>query len=251
MRLLLKLESTKNCIYDHKYFHKLQGFVYNLLKETDYKVLHDKKDYKFFCFSNIFPIGDIKEGDNRNLLISSPDKVLIKFLEEKLNEQINKQKTINIGEMQFNLKEISKINVKLKKSCRIISATPIVIRIPEKNYDEYQIPNEFRKKRYVYWRPEFCFEAFLKQLEENLFKKYNYFYKSEINPFPVFEQLKFKKQVCNHVIIEGKEYKIIGSIWEFNFNFLNPKQKKILEFGIECGLGERNSLGFGFINVIK
>jgi len=34
MRLLFKLRSVKNCEYDLKYFHKLQGFIYNLLKET-------------------------------------------------------------------------------------------------------------------------------------------------------------------------------------------------------------------------
>lgn len=83
MKMLLRLEAIKNCEYDLKYFHKLQGFVYSLLKETEYGTLHDKKGYKFFCFSNIFPIGDIKSGDIRNLLISSPDNLFIKFLEGK------------------------------------------------------------------------------------------------------------------------------------------------------------------------
>ncbi|MEM5870703.1 MAG: CRISPR-associated protein Cas6, partial [Candidatus Aenigmatarchaeota archaeon] len=69
MRILLRLEALKNCIYDMKYFHKLQGFIYRLLKETEYRVLHDKKGYKFFCFSNIFPIGDMKVGDKRKLII--------------------------------------------------------------------------------------------------------------------------------------------------------------------------------------
>ena len=62
---------------------------------------------------------------------------------------------------------------------------------------------------------------------------------------------KFKKQVVNHVIINGKEQIIVGSIWEFWFSYLNKEQKKILKFGIDCGFGERNSLGFGFMNVVK
>ncbi|MEM7827614.1 MAG: CRISPR-associated endoribonuclease Cas6, partial [Candidatus Aenigmatarchaeota archaeon] len=178
MRILLRLEAIKDCEYDLKYFHKLQGFIYNLLKETKYDILHDKKGYKFFCFSNIFPIGDTKAGDMRNLLISTPDNLFIKFLEDKLKKLANDNKLINIGEMSFKIEEISLLKTRLGRDCRIISATPIIIRIPERNYEKYGI--EEKKKRYVYWRPEYAFEAFVKQLEENLFKKYNEFYKTDV-----------------------------------------------------------------------
>ena len=249
MRVLLKLEARKNCEYDLKYFHKLQGFVYSLLKESEYSVLHDKVGYKFFCFSNIFPIGEMKIGDKRNLLISSPDRLFIKTLESRLKGLIDENKAINIGEMSFKIIDILLLKTRLRKNCRIISATPIIIRIPEKNYEKYGIKE--KKKRYVYWRPEYAFEAFVKQLEENLFKKYNEFYKTNVEEFPIFEQFKFKKPVVSHVIIGGIEYKMIGSIWEFMFSYLSKQQKKILEFGIDCGFGERNSLGFGFMNVMK
>ncbi|MGC8812420.1 MAG: CRISPR-associated endoribonuclease Cas6, partial [Candidatus Aenigmatarchaeota archaeon] len=75
MRLLVELEASKSFEYDLKYFHKLQGFVYKLLRETPYKSLHDKGGYKFFCFSNIFPIPidyKIKKGEEKRVLISSP-----------------------------------------------------------------------------------------------------------------------------------------------------------------------------------
>lgn len=251
MRFLIQLRSLKDCSYDLKYFHKLQGFVYSLLKGTEYSILHDRGGYKFFCFSNIFPIGDMKAGDGRNLLISSPDRLFIKLLKDKLSEFIDANKPLNIGEMQFELETISAVRTRLGRNCRLISATPIVIRIPEKNYEKYGIEEKYRKKRYVYWRKKYAFNAFIKQLNENLFKKYNEFYKQEIEEFHLFEQFIFKKEVCNHVIIGGEEYKMIGSIWEFIFSYLNKEQRKILSFGIDCGFGERNSLGFGFMNVIK
>mgnify|MGYP001774145218 CR=1 FL=1 len=251
MRILLNLEATKDCDYDLKYFHKLQGFIYNLLRGSEYSGLHDKKGYKFFCFSNIFPIGDIKSGEKRNLLISSPDRFFIKFLEERLKELKEAEGTINIGEMSFKIKEISTISLKLKKGCILVSSTPIVIRIPEKNYEKYGIPKKFRKKRYVYWRPQYSFEAFVKQLEENLIKKYNEFYKTNLEIERIFEIFKFVKSVVNHVVIHGVERMLVGSIWEFCFTYLTKEQKKILEFGIDCGFGERNSLGFGFINTIN
>jgi len=61
----------------------------------------------------------------------------------------------------------------------------------------------------------------------------------------------YKKSTCNHIIINGKEQKLIGSIWEFMFSRVDNERKKLLEFGLECGFGERNSLGFGFMNVVR
>jgi CRISPR-associated endoribonuclease Cas6 len=252
MRILLKLKAAKSFGYDLKYFHKLQGFIYSLLKETEYSILHDKRGYKFFCFSNIFPFNEIvKEREIKNLLISSPDKLFVRFLENKLTEFIDRKIPVNIGEMQFELEGISLIKTKLRKNCKLLAATPIIIKIPEKNYERYGIPKEFRKKRYVYWRPQYSFEAFVKQLEENLIKKYNEFYKVKFEIDRIFEMFKFVKSTVNHTIINGKEQMLVGSIWEFGFSYLSPEQKKILEFGIDCGFGERNSLGFGFVNVVR
>jgi CRISPR-associated endoribonuclease Cas6 len=40
---------------------------------------------------------------------------------------------------------------------------------------------------------------------------------------------------------------IIGTLWEFVFN---PNlDKKLINFILDVGLGERNSLGFGFVNL--
>lgn len=251
MRLLIELIATKSFSYDLKYYHKLQGFIYSLLKETPYSILHDLKTYKFFCFSNIFPLSEnnlIKAGEKKFLIISSPDKFFIKTLEKKLNEI---DKCIHIGEMEFEIHKIKKLEIKIKNNLRLISATPIIIRIPEKNYEKYNIPHKYRKKRYVYWRSIFTPEPFIKQLEENLIKKYKLFYKKDFEIDRIFEFLEFKRPVVSHVIISGKEQIFVGSIWEFWFSYLTKEQKEILKFGIDCGFGERNSLGFGFINVIR
>lgn len=245
MRLLIKFESDMDQIYQNNYFHKFSGFIYNLLKKTPFKELHDQKSYKFFCFSNLFPIGDIKKGDIRNFIISSPSKIFIKILSEKLNELDE----VHIGDYSFTIKELSIFQIKLKKNCKLISATPIIIRIPKARYNEYEIPKELRKRNYVYWRPEIDFRAFVKQLEANLFKKYNLFYKTKIKEFPIFERFRFIKPSANILTIRGTDHVVIGSLWEFSFSHLTKEQKEILEFGIDCGFGERNTYGFGFINI--
>jgi CRISPR-associated endoribonuclease Cas6 len=56
MRLLLELEASADYAYLQQYYHKAQGFIYNLIRESPYSHLHRQKGSKFFCFSNIFPI---------------------------------------------------------------------------------------------------------------------------------------------------------------------------------------------------
>jgi CRISPR-associated endoribonuclease Cas6 len=250
MRLLLKLRAAKNQAYDLKYHHKLQGFIYSLLDGTPYIKLHDRKGYKFFCFSNIFPPNDAKAGAARSLLISSPDVGLINALEKSLKELQEEGEPANVGEMSFKIDSISRLNPNIVRSCTLITGTPIVIRIPKENYEKYGIkpPKDYD---YVYWRKNYSFEAFIKQLEDNLFKKYREFYGTPLEEFPIFEQFVFKKQVCNHVLLGGKEVRVFGSIWEFSFSYLDGKKREVLQFGLDAGFGEENSLGFGFMNVVR
>ena len=216
--------------------------MYSLLKDGPFSMLHDKKGYKFFCYSNIFPIGNNKEGSKKNLIISSPNDKLIDSIIEKL-EGINQA---NIAEMSFSIASIRK--VKTYATHRLVAATPIILRIPSYNYPAYGINSDYG---YVYWRAEHSFDAFLSQLNGNLIKKYNEFNNTKTDELPLFEQFLYKKPVVSHVIVEGKEQKIIGSLWEFGFSHLSSEQRRIIEFGMDVGFGERNSLGFGFINAIS
>jgi len=250
VRLLIKLAAASSFSYDNSYYHKMQGFIYNIIRDTRYGVLHNKKTYKYFCFSNIFPIGDFHQGDKRNLLISSPDRVFLKIIEEKLLSFSESKTPIKIGEMIFYVEDVTPLEIKIKDNLNLITATPIIVRIPESKYEEYKIPIRFRKKRYAYWRPEHQVYPFIKQLEDNLVKKYKQFYKKDINIDGLLEDLKFIKSVSNKVVIDGIERIFIGSIWKFSFGFLNSKKKKLLKFGLDCGFGERNSLGFGFVNQV-
>lgn len=253
MRLLIKFQVLRDSAYELKYHNKVQGFIYDLLRDTEYAHLHDVSGYKYFSFSNIFPEGGnlkkgFKQGETANLLISSPNSNFIKSIYEKLNNLKESQEKIGIGEYFFRVKELIKLAPKLSRSCTLQTATPIIMRIPKEKFSEYNIDSN---RAYVDWKSGIDFKAFLGQIESNLFKKYNKFYNVQVEPFPLFEQFTFKKPVVNHVILNGKEVKFIGTLWDFTFNYLNDEQLKLLQFGMETGLGELNSLGFGFINLKK
>jgi CRISPR-associated endoribonuclease Cas6 len=250
MRLLVELKGLKNCVYDVMYYHKLQGFIYGLLEDTSYRDLHNGRGYKFFSFSNIFPPRDFKAGDVRHLMISSPDAGLIGVFRDRLEDFCRDKKRVNVGEMSFCVEGVSVLEPRVGRSCVLAAATPIVVRVPKANYAKYGVfpPKDYA---YVFWRKQYPFEAFVRQVEDNLFKKYNRFYDVHVEAFPLFEQFVFLKQVCNHVVIGGREVKVFGSLWRFTFNYLYGERQKIIQFGLDAGLGELNSLGFGFTNITK
>jgi len=250
LRLLLKLRAEADQKDVSLDYNKLQGFVYRLLQESGYPGIHEKEGYKYFCFSNIFPFGDMKTGDIRNFIIASPNRTLIEEIARHLATV--KDNPIHIGDCTFSLYGSSSFNLTIPPApLRIASATPIIIRIPEYNYDLYNLPPDERKPRYVYWRPAISFDAFVKQLSENLVKKYNKYYGTEIEVTNLFEQFFFRKSVHTRLIIDGKSYGVAASMWEFSWNYLSPTQKQVIEFGLDAGFGERNTFGFGFVNIIK
>jgi CRISPR-associated endoribonuclease Cas6 len=93
---------------------------------------------------------------------------------------------------------------------------------------------------------------FIRQLEENLRAKYAEFSGREItteNELPLIQKLTFKKQISTRLYVHETEQIVIGSLWEFSFD--SDLNMELLQFALDCGLGERNSMGFGFMNIKK
>jgi len=82
-------------------------------------------------------------------------------------------------------------------------------------------------------------------------KKHNAFYGASVESLPLFEEFVFQKQVCNHMIVKGREVRVFGSLWRFIFTYLSGERRRIIQFGLDAGFGELNSLGIGFINLVK
>lgn len=158
-----------------------------------YRDLHNKRGYKFFTFSNIFPSVDMHKGDIRHFLVSSPDPGLLGIFKDRLDCLRRVKSRVNVSEMPFNIESVSLLKPRVGRSCVLVPGTPIVIRIPKANYSKYRI-NPPRDYPYVYWRKQYPFDAFSKQLEDNLFKKYNKFYGVSVESFPLFEQFIFQNK---------------------------------------------------------
>lgn len=194
----------------------------------------------------------MRTGDKRYLSISSPDPGLISTFAASLE----KLDTANIGDMSFSINKTKIFRPRIHRNISFTTRTPIICRIPRENYEKYGIQGK-GDYAYVYWRKDLPFNVFLRQIEDNLIKKYKEHRGNGLDEscyLPLFQQFLFKKQVCNHLVISengsgAKEFRVFGSIWEFTFQHLIKEQRELLQFGLDAGLGERNSLGFGFLDV--
>lgn len=247
MRVLITLKARTTAGYDSCY-HKLQGFFYDLLQGTTFADLHGRRGYKFFCYSNIFPPEPMDTGDTRYLLFSSPREKLVNRVYESIREKEREEKPVDIGWMEFTIQKLARLDPTLPRRFTLRTGTPIIVRIPPEKYDDYGI-DPSKPYPYLYWRKRYSLRAFIKQLEANLFKKYDAFHDEALPEFNIFQQLELQKTISDKVSLQGEDVTVIGSLWRFHFHGVDEQTRKLLKFGLATGFGELNSLGFGFMNV--
>jgi len=234
---MLKINPLEDFSSDFVYKHTLQGFIYSAIKESGFFDIHDIPKFKFFCFSDIFPSGDFKEGKIKNLIISSPNKKLISCIFGFIRKRGGSP--LRFNNFQIRVAELKMFDIGLKS--RFISGSPIVLYKDNIN----DIYFSFRRDKDMGF--------FLSRLKENALKKYNAYYDDEFDlEGPIFDRLEFKKEVAVRNFKKGSEFIIIGNVW----NLLEKKEIKkdernFYKFIMDCGLGEKNSMGFGFINPVK
>ena len=80
--------------------------------------------------------------------------------------------------------------------------------------------------------------------------KYKDFYKTDsCNIESAVQLIILLKEVVIHIPIRGYTAKIPASFWRFHFNNLSNEHRDFLNFALDTGIGERNSVGLGFLNV--
>jgi CRISPR-associated endoribonuclease Cas6 len=197
VRIILRLRPLSQFTPNFEYHNKVQGFIYSLLKNTSFEELHNKKGYKFFCFSNLFAAQKNTQINSFNLIISSPLPKFIEQLSYQLQKIIDYQIPIQIGSI-FELKGFMLIeNRNLSFPLEIITGTPILIRIPTERFAEFSV--ESAQYKSIYWRSSHPIHLFVDALESNLKKKYQQFTDSPISTQRILEKFIFKKQVSTNI----------------------------------------------------
>lgn len=253
MRVLIELNSMNDQSIEIMQYHKLQGFIYsNLISQSPFKRIHDLKTYKYYCYSNIFPPSPAKAGERRFLIFSTPDQNLINFVYDRIKELKENKSVINIGNQSYLIDSAKMLKVILYgNKCYVTTSTPITVRLSEKGYSQFCIPIDFQKKKFIYWRSNLSSSILLKLLEDNIKKKYESFYDAKLSSdLFIIDEFELLKEVVVHLPVAESTIKIPSSFWKFSFDTSNKEKQSIFTFILDCGLGERNSYGFGFINML-
>ena len=235
MRVLLEFEPVHYVPFNKVNKHTIQSMLYHHLIGTKYEDYHNKRGFKFFTFSDIFPAKDFYPEKRYSIIVSSPIRGLI----ETWYQVFKGEKYFYLSDKPFKIESVKKVSLPLKNS--FITGSPIVV------YEDSQ------KNRYFSFQRFGDLKFFMERITENAVKKYNAFYDDNFSlNEPIFDILSFKKEVAVNIKIEKDEFSIIGSLWNLlKKTWIEKEDRKFYKFLMDTGLGEKNSLGFGFLNPKK
>ncbi len=235
MRVLLRFESARHVSFSKINKHTIQGMLYSFLKGTRYEELHRKRGFKFFSFSDIFPANDFYPGKKKTLIVSSPNYGLI----NTWYHQFKRSRYLYLSDEAFKIHEVKKFSLPLKNVFE--TGSPVVLY------------KDNTQGTYLSFKRNDDLRFFLTRLKENAVKKYNAFYDDEFEiEEPLFDVMQFRKEVVVNLKKEEDEFAIIGSMWKsMKKLYVDKDNRKFYKFLMDTGLGEKNSLGFGFVNPKK
>jgi len=254
VRVLTRLSARADAAYDNAYHHKLRGRLWEALKDSEYDDLHDENQPKPFTYSNPFPPGEMREGDERSLLVASTDESLLAHIAEDLTHN----RELNVGEMPFHVDEVTPLSPDVGEpgtGGTLETGTGVLVRIPPWRFDEYDIDVDHDEAEF--WRPEHTMEPFRNQIENNLDKKHDLFCPDYL-PGPsetdgdLFDGADLIKTFSIPVTVtQGRRETWVLSKWRFDYTVRDDHHRRHLNLALDTGIGERNSLGFGFVNITE
>jgi len=240
--------------YDNAYHHKLRGRVWQALRGTEYEETHDADEPTGFVYSNPFPPRDMEEGDDRTLLVASPYEELLAHVAADLLDEPE----FNVGEMPFTVDDVVPIDPDVGEpgtSGTIETGTGVLVRIPQERADDYDIDSDGDQA--IYWRPHHSMEPFVTRVENNLDRKHGRFAPDYL-PGPsdvdgdLFDTYELLKTFAVPVTVtQRQELTYVLSKWRFGYTVRSDDHRRNLNLALDTGIGERNSLGFGFLNVVE
>jgi len=254
MRVLARLSARADTAYDNTYHRKLGGRIWRALEDTEFGEVHDENRPKGFVYSNPFPPGNMQEGDERTLLVASPHEGLLANVAENLKHEPE----LNIGDMPFQVTDLDVIAPDVGEpgtSGTISTGTGVLVRIPPWRFEDYGMDVDHDEAEF--WRPEHTMEPFKTQIEANLDKKHGLFCADYLSgPSEVSSELFDGYELIKTFAIPvepttGVTETWVLSKWRFEYTVRDDDHRRYLNLALDVGLGERNSLGFGFCNIVE
>ena len=245
MKIKITIEPLKDkkILLPLHYNYLLQGFIYkNLQRQIAEKVhnegfIYEKRSFRLFTFSRLFGkfenAGDKLIFKNSCVLyIASP---VTKIL-ESFATSLAKKGHIKIGNNNLQVTSIEVLfSRKYESPVYVKTLSPITV------YSTL-LTKEGKKKTYYYTPFE---EEFSKQIRDNLIKKYAVLCGKDGTSNLDFYIIPVKVSKKNEHIIFYKD--TVVKAWSGIYKIGGANE--LLEIAFDCGIGAKNSQGFGMIEV--
>ena len=208
--------------------------IYSTLIEAGFTDIHKGNNFRFFTYSDVFPTSLLKADTVYNLIISSPRDDLVNGMLDVLLKNMR----FYLSDFQFQVIQAKAFNLRLGKE--FITGSPVVLYLDNRHNEFYSI------------RDKDPISFFLRRIKENAIKKFSCFYHEDMQMnHLIFDSLKFHREVSMPLHKGKKDFNIIGSTWySIKINRINNNEFKFYKFLMDTGIGEKNSLGFGFLNPV-
>ncbi len=248
MRIKLEfLSNSERVFLKPGYNSILQGFFYNYMDKKRVAWLHDEgfvnnkgRKFKLFNFSGILERAKYNKKEN---VLEFPTKISFVFASpvdwiiESIAYNMAKQENFRLGSNNLFLSSISMVkNYPIRsESVKIKALSPIEAHSTVEKQDG--------KKLTHYYSPfESEFETIL---ADNLASKWNAFFKNDMpdnfHITPLFSGNKYEKPLnIKHTFVKG---------WMGYYRMEAPIE--VLKFALDVGLGGKNSMGLGMIEVAR
>lgn len=258
MRLIVSTRSNLDASHSTEFGYKLRGRIWRALEETEFDYRHKQDEPPGFVTSCPRPFGDVREGESRFLMIASPDETLLEHIHDNLDDE----PTLNIGEWSLDIESIHsrRIDVgELGSRGRLETATGVLVSFPPHKFQELGLTKHLTDEQIesgerCFWRPKFGNGLLFDQLEANLDRKHRLF-KPDHLPGPsdvpgrLFDRYELLKTFATPKrLTESVEHTLILSKWRLGYQVRDQDHRRHLNLALECGLGERNPVGLGFVD---
>lgn len=253
MRFKLTLTVDKRAfgnILPYNYQYELSAFIYRTIERanaTYSQWLHsngfelENKQFRLFNFSN-FRIQEFKTQREGLAIVSDSIRWYISFLPEQSTEEFIKgvfsEQLFSIGNnrsrVQFRVSNIELLpepDFASVHQFRTLSPVCITRYIPEENRVIYESPDS-----------DYACEALL----FNLKNKYRAFYGKEYDGEERFE-FELKSPPRSKLITIKNDTPEQTRIKGYDFRFALKAHPELMHIMYHCGLGEKNSVGFGMV----
>ena len=245
MKLKISLISDKEVVLPKEFNYLTQALIYRLIDKLPAEWLHDKgfkaekRSFKLFAFSSILEKGRFNTKDKIfifpqevSFYVSSP----VGWILEQVARNTVLSEKIMFGEnrMRISTMEVLADEKIMVNKIRVNALTPIETH-------STLLKADGAKKTYYYSPAE---TEYGELINENLRKKWYAFYKEEC-PYTI-KISPVKMEHCRERIRSFKGTVIKG--WTGHFRL--EGEPEFLQFALAAGLGSRNSVGFGFVEVV-